>query len=313
LFGGIVAFLAGDGAARLTHEELECRLDVDGRELTRQLLQDHLDVRAGRERRAEEVIDEAGVVHNAVEAGHHRLLDTVFGEVTVTRLAYRVKGGTNLHLQDAALNLPTERYSHGLRQLAAIESTRGSYDEARSAIERATGSNIGKRQVEELACRAAVDVDAFYDQVAREPATAAHALVVSADGKGIVMRPDALRPATKKAAAASTHKLKTRLSRGEKKDRKRMAELAVVYDCAPVPRTPADILARPEGAPKAPALVPSASGVRPASSKTPERSSPPPSTKPNDATQPTPAPGWHWSTGTIIRSTGSGPKPEPGA
>ena len=64
------------------------------------------------------------------------------------------------------------------------------------------------------------------------------------------MRPDGLRPATKKAAKASKHKLKTRLTRGEKKDRKRMAELAVVYDCKPVPREPSDILARKEDGPK---------------------------------------------------------------
>jgi len=43
------------------------------------------------------------------------------------------------------------------------------------------------------------------------------------------MRPDALRPATKKAAQATAHKLKTRLSKGEKRDRKRVAELAAVY------------------------------------------------------------------------------------
>lgn len=67
---------------------------------------------------------------------------------------------------------------------------------------------------------------------------------------GSWMRPDGLRPATKKASEASTHKLKTRLTRGEKKDRKRMAELAVVYDCKPVPREPSDILARSEDGPK---------------------------------------------------------------
>ncbi|MGH3185092.1 MAG: ISKra4 family transposase, partial [Streptosporangiaceae bacterium] len=80
-------------------------------------------------------------------------------------------------------------------------------------------------------------------------------LVLSAHGKGIVMRPEGLRPATRKAAQASTHKLKTRLTRGEKKDRKRMAELAVVYDCKPVRRGAADILARGEDGPKPEAPV----------------------------------------------------------
>ena len=56
------------------------------------------------------------------------------------------------------------------------------------------------------------------------------------------MRPDALRPATAKAAAQDTTKLATRLSKGEKRNRKRMAEVASVYDLTPIPRTPADIL-----------------------------------------------------------------------
>lgn len=253
-YQGLVRFLRDQEAAGLTHEELEARLDVDGRELLRQLLQDHLDLRAQREARVDTVCDAEGVYRPAVEAGHARQLETIFGEVSITRLAYRAKGSENLYLQDAALNLPTERHSHGLRERCAIEATRGSYEEAQAAVARATGVELGKRQVEELTRRVAEDVDDFYEQAEREGAEETDALVISADAKGIVMRPDALRPATRKAATSATHKLTTRLSKGEKSNRKRMAELAVVYDCKPVPRTPADIFAR-EGdkKPEAPA------------------------------------------------------------
>jgi hypothetical protein len=82
-------------------------------------------------------------------------------------------------------------------------------------------------------------------------------LVLSADGKGIVMRPGALRPATAKAAASATTKLSTRLSKGEKRNRKRLAEVGAVYDADPVVRTPADILARGEDTdPEQPAQAP---------------------------------------------------------
>jgi hypothetical protein len=205
--------------------------------------------------RAVAVSDVDGVVHNAVEPAHHRPLETIFGTVTVTRLAYRAKGSENLYLQDAALNLPRELHSHGLRELCAIEAARGSYEEAQNAIERATGVGLGKRQVEGLARRAAFDVDAFYKAIEREPVEPTDTLVISADGKGIVMRPNALRPATKKAAQAATHKLKTRLSKGEKRNAKRIAELAVVYDCEPVPRTPADVFRRGDDGPKPPPPV----------------------------------------------------------
>ena len=83
--------------------------------------------------------------------------------MSVTRLVHRARGAENLHLQDAFLNLPAERHSHGLGQLAAIEATRGSYEEAQAAIARSTGVDLGKRQVEDLARRAAVDVEGVYD------------------------------------------------------------------------------------------------------------------------------------------------------
>jgi hypothetical protein len=54
-------------------------------------------------------------------------------------------------------------------------------------------------------------------------------LVMSEDGKGIVMRKEDLREATERAAERDGHKLKTRLSQGEKRDRKRMATMATVY------------------------------------------------------------------------------------
>lgn len=245
-FEEVVGWLDGTEAGALAHGELEDVLDRRGRELLRQLLQDHLDLRAQREQRVE-VVDAGGVTHGSIEAGHTRQLATVFGAVTVERLAYRHRRSTNLHPADAALNLPAERHSHGLRRLAAIESTRGSFDDTADAIDRATGVAVGKRQVEELTARAAVDVDEFYAASAPGPGEPDDVLVLSADGKGIVMRPDSLRPATQKAAAATTPKLESRLSKGEKRNRKRMAEVGAVCDVTPVPRRPIDVLASGDG------------------------------------------------------------------
>jgi hypothetical protein len=170
---------------------------------------------------------------------------TRFGQVTVSRIAYRAPGRPNVHPLDAALNLPGEKHSHGLRKLAAVEAARGSIEAAGAAIARATGVQIGKRQLEELARRAAAHVEAYYLWRVIKPAPTAWPLVLTFDGKGIVMLPDALRPATAKAAAAAEGKLATRLSPGEKNGRKRMAELACVYDAAPVPRSPEEIISTP--------------------------------------------------------------------
>lgn len=243
-FDGIVEWLDGGEAAGLTHAELEARLQVDGRELLRRLLQDHLELRGEREVRLEDVVGSDGVRRGNVEDGHTRVLRTVFGEVTVTRKAYRKPGSGNLHPLDAALNLPEEKHSHGLRQLAAIESARGSFEAAAEAVERVTGRALGKKQLRLLVQRGAQDFDAFYEQGRRHLSVASDLLVLSCDGKGLVMRPDALREATRRAAQQATPKLQTRLSKGEKRNRKRMAEVGAVYDCAPVVRSALDILGR---------------------------------------------------------------------
>ena len=240
-FSGVVSFLRGPEAAAMEHAELEACLQSHSTELFRRLSQDHVDLRADREQRVEEVADAKGVPRPSIEAGHARALVMVFGEIRVRRFAYRKKGYPNLHPADGAFNLPDERHSHGLRRLAAIEASRGSFESAAEAIERATGQRVGKRQVEQLAGRAAVDVEAFYERRCHEQVDAGDVLVISCDGKGIVMRPDALREQTRKAAQSATSKLHTRLSKGEKHGRKRMATVGAVYDVTPVPRTPEDI------------------------------------------------------------------------
>lgn len=242
LFESLLAWLEGAQAATLSHGALEDRLQVDARELIRQALQEHLDHRAESEPDLPSVIDAQQVPRPTTETGHSRALATVFGPVQVTRKAYRKRGQPNLHPADAALNLPEEKHSHGLRRLAAIESSRGSFDAAVEAIERATGQQLGKRQVEDLASRAAVDFDAYYRQRQAPTGPAGDVLVMSCDGKGVVMRPGSLRAATAKAAANANPKLLTRLSKGEKRGRKRMAEVGAVYDITPISRCPADIL-----------------------------------------------------------------------
>ncbi len=250
-FEGLVGWIDGVEAAALDHDALERRLDAEGRRLLRQVFQDHLDARAAREQRVT-VSDCHGITHGAVEADHRRGLTSIFGDVTVTRLAYRHAGHPNLHPADAVFNLPTERHSHGLRRLAATEASRGSFDDAVAAIERGCGQRLGKRQVEALALRAAVDFDDYYAQRAAPAPAPGDVLVISVDGKGIVMRPDALRPATAKAAI--TTKLATRLSKGEKPNRKRVATVGAVYHVTPVARGPCDILAGGDQ-PRAPAPV----------------------------------------------------------
>ena len=142
-----------------------------------------------------------GITRTRLETGHGRLLATLFGTVTVTRCAWRKPGAGNWRPADAALSLPAGRHSHTLAKLACLEAARGSFDGAHAAVTRRCGKVIGKRQVEDSVVHAAADIPAFYASRIPEPCTPSALLVLSADGKGVVMRPGALRAATAKAAA----------------------------------------------------------------------------------------------------------------
>ncbi|MFD9637774.1 hypothetical protein ACFWX8_45315, partial [Streptomyces violascens] len=102
------------------------------------------------------------------------------------------------------------------------EAVRGSYDLAKEAIDRRCGKVLGKRQSEQRVASAARDIDSFYQRKIPLPATATTALVLQVDGKGIIMRPEALRPATLKAHLDTPRAMRTRLAPGENPHRKRI-------------------------------------------------------------------------------------------
>lgn len=226
-FNCLIGQLTDSPTLSWRHDRLEDLLAEQGRELQRLLLQAHLDLRAELERTAAERarrdgrgrIGADGAVRRRLESGHHRLLATVFGTVTVTRCAWRAPGTENLYPADEQLSLPAGRHSHGLARLAAVEAVRGSFDGAHTAINTRCGNVVGKRQLLELVRGAAADIDAFNASLTPVPRTADELLVISTDGKGIVMRPEALRPDTAKAAARAERTFRTRLAAGEKSAR----------------------------------------------------------------------------------------------
>jgi hypothetical protein len=226
------------------HGELESFVQLQGRELERRLLQAHLDLRAERERPVR-VRGNDGIERTYRRASR-RPLGTVLGPVQVSRLAYQAQGVDGRHPMDGSLNLPPDLFSHGVRRFVAEHAAMTSFDEVVAELRTHTGAVVAKRQVEELAVRAAVDFDAFYAE--RRAANdvvepTGDLLVMTFDGKGIVMMPEDLRPATKKAARKSVRKLATRLTTGEKRNRKRMAEVAAIYTVPRYARAPPDVLA----------------------------------------------------------------------
>lgn len=244
VFTELTARLSSRETLAMTHGDLERLLDKDGRELIRQLLQDHLDYRGTGEVRSD--VLGARDVRRPHARLRERKLETIFGTVTVTRTGYSAHDAETLFPRDAELNLPPELYSHGVQRRAADEVIKTSFDQAVAALASTTGAEVPKRQLEELAGRAAEDFDAFYEgrsaESVREAAKTSEILALQTDGKGIAMRTADLREATRKAAAERTHKLEKRLSRGEKRNTKRMAQVAAVYTIAANVRRPEDIV-----------------------------------------------------------------------
>lgn len=240
-FERFIEHLGADEAMAMRHDEVERLAVAEGRRVALAALQDHLALRAAREQRHNRVEGADDVTRTHVRSRVRGLL-TVLGPVDVERLAYGARGTSALAPLDAELNLPIELYSFEVRRVAAVEASKGSFDEAATTLETMTGAPVPKRQVEQLAARAAEDFEAFYAQQAPTTATAADLLVLSFDGKGIVMLKKALREATRRAAEERRHKLDKRLCKGEKKNKKRIAQVATVYDLAPFVRRPSEIV-----------------------------------------------------------------------
>jgi hypothetical protein len=184
-------------------------------------------------------------------------LETLFGPVWVNRLGYRDRGTGSVFPLDAQLNLPTTRYSHGLQELVAWVLAQCSYELAIEHVAKLTSARFHRRQMEQMIQSYVLDFDDYYAAQAHVvPGGGAKnddLLILSVDGKGIVMRHDDLREGTKRRAEGANHKLQRRLSRGEKRNRKRMAEVAVIYDVARYRRSAEDIIFtehRPKDAPR---------------------------------------------------------------
>jgi hypothetical protein len=254
-----LARLAVEAGGAVTLDAMEVLVTGRGRDLLRGVVQLGLDTQAEQEVRLAEVTGADGVPRARAERGHARPVVTRLGEVVVRRIAYRsgIKGAGSLFPRDAVLNLPPCGYSWALQRLAEMFILSGAYEQAREFVLAATGVSIGKRQLEQIAAAAAADAQGFcQDRVPVPlPGTGQDGdlppLAISADGKGVAMRPEARRR-TGKAPGERVRTFSKRAGTGEKKGCKRMAETGCVFDVLPPdgpPRTPEEIMTREPGEP----------------------------------------------------------------
>src|SRR5207248_1869728 len=138
------------------------------------------------------------------------------GPVVIERMAYRAPGQPNLYPRDAVLNLPPRRYSWCLQRAVVEYVLAGAYEQARRFVAAVTGVVIGKQQLEQITIEAA------------------------ADAPGLCRRRGA------KAPGQRVQNFEKRRGTGEK-GHKRMAQTGCVFDVAPVPRIPEQVMASGPG------------------------------------------------------------------
>ncbi len=253
-FYGLTAKLQTSTATDMRLTDLESLIEVEGREVLRCLLEEHIQLRGpGDVGLSVDGADGVVRTHKRIRAIS---IKTVFGQVAVDRTVYSSPGASGLAPKEASLNIPAKSYSHALSERVAKEAAKGSFDAGQESVKTQTGVAVPKRQAEEIVRHVAQDFDAFYEErekkALRRVTKENEILALTTDGKGVVMLKDGLREATRKRAEATSHKLKTRLSKGEKKNAKRMAQVASVYSIDRHERTAADILERKATTPPRP-------------------------------------------------------------
>ncbi len=241
----MIAWAGSERSLALEHEQVESETMKAGFEFMRLLTQAHLDLRAAREQRRDDVTGADGDARTICEDGHERVRVMIYGPVTTSRIAYRKKGKENLYPQDAELNWGQQSYPAGIIRRNAEAVAVAPFGQAAAQVSAQGAIHLGKRQSGELAVATAADFEAFYAARRPEPCDPATGLLLTADGSAFPVLPGALRPATAKAAAARTAAASGWPDHhGElRRSRTRMAGLAAVADIPPAPRTPGDILA----------------------------------------------------------------------
>jgi hypothetical protein len=141
----IIEELMSEEIQEKTHSEVEQFLKIEGMELLRKLFQGYIDGLGDGAASQDGVRSEQGVVLSHNVKGK-RPLESLFGTVQVERKGYRKREVNTVYPLDAHLNLPPERYSHGVERRVCEEVVKNSFDSTVEAIIETTGAKVPKRR-----------------------------------------------------------------------------------------------------------------------------------------------------------------------
>jgi hypothetical protein len=166
---------------------------------------------------------------------HDRRYLSIFGELTIDRVAYGTREGQVIERVplDERLGLPEGDFSYVLEDWGQRLGLKGSFAEAGQSLEMLLGLRVGVRALEQMNRVVAGHARSFQDSL--EPPLASEEgplMVVTADGKGVPMR----RP---EEDGPKPHHRRTK---GEKANKKQMACVGAVYSIDPFVRKAEDII-----------------------------------------------------------------------
>jgi len=155
---------------------------------------------------------------------------SVFGKLTVPRSYYYLKGQKGICPLDAAANFPERCYSYLLQEWMNLCSIRDSFKESHVTLSSLLKLDINSSRFEVVNRDGADKYDKFYeDKELPASDTEGELQVLQFDGKGV--------PVIKREAA----KIKARLGKGEKRQKKKEATVGVSYTVDRITRTPEEV------------------------------------------------------------------------
>src|SRR5512147_1589106 len=176
-----------------------------------------------------------GQVVRRLPAPHRRPYQSVFGPFELDRVVYGSRESQQIEFVplDARLGLPAGKFSSLLQDWDQALVVETPYQQVNHVLSRIRGLGQSVASLEQMTHTLAAAVDDF--RATQPPAPVAEApqlIVLSGDGKGVPLR----KPATAPPIRAHDHQ------RGPKPERKKMALVGAVYQIAPYPRTPHEVV-----------------------------------------------------------------------
>ncbi len=159
-----------------------------------------------------------------------RTLSCIFGKLSIPRTYYHIKGHKGVAPLDAETNLPKRRYSYFLQELMDKCDIRESFGESKITLSDIFGLEICQSRYEIVNRESSESYEEFYAKKdIPDPASEGEITGAGFDGKGV--------PVTKSEAA----KLKSRLGKGEKRQKTKEATVGVSFTVDRKIRTPEEV------------------------------------------------------------------------